>query len=311
MRVTSSNISESLINQLQSLSRRQVGLQGQIGSGQRVTDPSDDPLAAQQVLGLRDNSAALGQYQKNIGITQEFAQASHDSMSSLQKILNRAEEIAVKADGLDSGQDLKSYATELSELIKQAVQVANAQYRGEYIFGGTKSDTAPFQAATDSEGKVTGVTFNGNTDQAQSEIAPGVVVSARVPGENTTGSGERGLFVDSRYGADLFSHLVTLQQQLSNNDAAGIQSTTRGQLKSDEENLLYHVANNGALQSRLETTLSTNKSEKQNVEAGISTRTDLDLPSAIVKLNQQQTSYQAALQSAGSILNLSLLSFLH
>jgi flagellin-like hook-associated protein FlgL len=31
---------------------------------------------------------------------------------------------------------------------------------------------------------------------------------------------------------------------------------------------------------------------------------------AIVRLNQQQTNYQAALQSAGSIMQLSLLSFL-
>jgi flagellar hook-associated protein 3 FlgL len=310
MRVTSNAVSENLISNLQLLSRRQVDLQGQISSGQRVTSPSDDPLAAQQVLGLRDTSASLSQYQTNIQTNQEFATASQDVMSSLQKILNRAQEIATSADGLESGEDMKSYGTEISELLKQAVQVANGQYRGQYLLGGTANDAPPFSTVTDSEGRIAAVSFQGNTSESQSEISPGVLVSSRVPGANDSGSGERGLITDSRYGADLFSHLVTLQNQLLSGDAAGIQSSTRGQLQSDEDNLLYHVANNGALQSRLQATLDINKNDKLNADSGISNRTGIDMAESVVRLNQQQTSYQAALQSAGSILNMSLLTYL-
>lgn len=310
MRVTSNNVTEGLIAQLQSLSKRQIGLQGQVASGQRVTDASDDPLAAGQVLGLRDDSASLLQYQKSIGVNQEFATATEGVTSSLQNILSRAQEIAVSVDGLESKKDMQSYAAEVGQLIKKALDDANTKQRGEYILAGTKTDTPPFAATTDASGKITDVTFQGNTTQTQNEIAPGVMVSARVPGANSTGSGERGLYADSRYGADIFAHLITLQSQLENGDSAGIASTTRAQLDSDEENVLYHVANNGALQAHLDSTLRTNKSDKLQVESSISDRADIDMAQTIVKLNQQQTNYQAALQSAGSILNLSLLSYL-
>jgi flagellar hook-associated protein 3 FlgL len=310
MRVTSNNVSESLIAQLQKLATRQVGLQGKVASGQRVTDASDDPFAAQQVLGLRDDAVNLAQYRKNIQTNQEFAGATQGVISSLQKIVDRAQEIAVSVDSLDSAGDMKSYATEVSELIKQAVQVANTKQRGEYLLGGTKTDAPAFVAATDANGRITAVNFQGNTSQARSEIAPGVEVASRVPGANSTGSGERGLLADSRYGADLFAHLITLRDQLEAGDASGVMNSTRALLQKDEENVLYHVANNGALQSQLDSTLSANKREKLNVESSISDRTDIDMAEAIVKLNQQQTSYQAALQSAGSILNLSLLSYL-
>jgi len=310
MRVTSNSVSESLISHLQTLSRRQVGLQGQIASGQRIAAPSDDPIAARQVLELRDHSASLAQYQDNIQIHQEFATASQGVMGSLQKILNRAGEIAVAVDDLDSNENLESYGTEIAELLKQAVQVANSQYRGEYLLGGTKADVPPFTTVNDSEGRVVAVSFEGNSAQAQSEIAPGMLVSSRVPGANSSGSGERGVITDSRNGADLFAHLITLQNQLFSGDAQGVKDSTRGQLQADEDNLLYHVANNGALQARLETTLSTNKTDAFNSESAISNRTDVDMADSLVRLNQEQTSYQAALQSAGSILNVSLLTYL-
>src|SRR5437763_16258467 len=102
MRVTSNSYSENLIAQLQKLSGRQVNLQSQISSGQRVTDASDDPAAAQQVLGLRDQSVSLGQYQKNIEVHQEFAGATQGVISGLQKIVDRAQEIATSVDGLAS-----------------------------------------------------------------------------------------------------------------------------------------------------------------------------------------------------------------
>ena len=226
MRVTSNNVTEGLIAQLQSLSKRQIGLQGQVASGQRVTDASDEPLAAGQVLGFRDESVSLLQYQKSIAVDQEFAAATQGVTSSLQNTLSRAQEIAVSVDGLDSKKDMQSYAAEVGELIKKALQDANTKQRGEYILAGTKTDTPPFVASTDASGKITDVTFQGNATQAENEIAPGVMVAARVPGANSTGAGERGLYADSRTGADIFAHLIALQNQLENGDSAGIARTS-------------------------------------------------------------------------------------
>ena len=310
MRVTSNTFSESLISHLHTLSRRQINLQEQIASGQKVQNASDDPLAAQQVLELRDAAAANTQFQKNIQDHHEFADVTHGLMRNLQKVLDRAQEIAVTVDDIDSPEDMRSYATEVDQLLNHALHLSNAQHRGDYILSGTRNNTAPFTAATDPSGRVTSVTYNGNTSVIESEIAPGQRVSSRVPGQNDSGAGERGLLADTRSGADIFAHLIALRDQLEMGDVATIHSTTATQLKEDEENLLFHMADNGALQARLESSLSNAKDEKLTLEKEISNRADADLAETIVRLNQQQTTYQAALQSAGSLLDLGLLAYL-
>jgi flagellar hook-associated protein 3 FlgL len=309
MRVTTTSYADNLITHLQALARRQSNLQNQISTNQRIQTAEEDPLAMQQVLNLRDDSAASEQYAANIQTHQEYASVTGDLLKSLTKIIDRAQELAVSADGTDSPDTLAPLATELEQLIQHAVQLVNTQYRGEYLLAGTKSDAAPFTSATDAQGTVTSVAFNGNTSVAASEIAPGLLISSRVAGENNTGSGGRGLLADSRFGADFFAHLITLQKQLSTGDLTNI-AQSRTELKADEDNIIYHVGDNAALQSRLEASLNTAKDNKLNLEGQISRRAAADLPSTIVRLNQSQTSYQATLQSAASIMNLTLLDFL-
>jgi flagellar hook-associated protein 3 FlgL len=309
MRVTTTSYADNLISQIQTLARKQASLQTQVATGQRIQTAEEDPLAMQQVMKLRDDSAASTQYASNIQTHQEYADVTGNILKSLTKILDRAQELAISADGTDSPETLKTYGVELEELIRQAVQIANTQYRGEYLLAGTASDTAPFVAATDSDKNVTSVTFAGNSSLAQSEIAPGLQIASRIAGENRSGAGDRGLMADSRFGADFFAHLINLQKQLATGDLSGI-TQSQTDLKADEDNLFYHVGDNAALQSRLEASLNTAKDTKLNLEGEISRRADADLPSTIVRLNQTQTSYQATLQSAASILNLTLLDYL-
>lgn len=309
MRVTNSSFTDSLVSHLQRISRRQSELQNSVSTGQRIGSPADDPLAAAEVLRLKEQTGAAGQYQKNIQNQLEFATVSHSSIRSLTKVLDRAMEIAMTTDSLDSPGDMRTFATEIDELIEQAVQYGNASHRGEFIFAGTKSDAKPFEAVLDESGRITSVTFSGNTEINKAEIAPGVLVGSRVVGENTSGAGDRGLLTDSRYGADFFGHLIDLRDKLMNGDVAGV-AASREILKQDEENLIFHIGDNASLQSRLEASLKSAKSEKIALEGEISKRADADLAETIVMLTQNQTSYQAALQSAGSVLNLTLLDFL-
>jgi flagellar hook-associated protein 3 FlgL len=308
MRVTTNSYSENLLAQLQQTMRSQVALQRQISSGQRVQSADDDPAAMQQLLKLRDESAKTEQFQENIQLHQETSNLVYSSIRSLKQVLDRAQEIAFSADGLDSPQDLQTYAAEVTQLIKRGVEIANQSHRGEYLFSGTNS-RAPF-TVNEGAGGIISVDYHGNSEQRSTEVAAGALVTSSVPGANQTGAGERGVIVDSSSGADLFTHLVTLQKKLASGDIAGISSDVRPQLEDDEENLLYHLGNNAALQARLENSLNEAKDRSFSLEKSISARADIDLTDAIVRLNQTQTSYQAALQSAGAMLNLTLLDYL-
>jgi len=310
MRVTSSMFPDTLANQLGLLESKLQQLQIQAATGQRIQNPEDDPAAVRRVLDMQAKSRALAQYQKNISGLQSQASASYDSISALQKISNRIGEIATLADGTKSQQDLNAYAAEVTQLIQQAVQIANSKFQGDYLFAGTRTDQPPFVATTNANGQVTSVTYQGNTSLAETEVAEGVTLSAQTLGANTTGTGPRGLITDSRTGADFFTHMIALQNDLLAGNTTAIANTDRPQLAQDEQNLTLHIANNAVLQARLEAANSIASSRAAAVDKLISGEADADLAQTLVRLNETQTAYQAALQSGGRILSLSLLDYL-
>ena len=310
MRVTGNYFSNSFLNQLNTLSARQQRLQNQISTGQRIAAPEDDPAAVQRTLGLQAEQKAVLQFSKNIAAMQDRATASFNVLKSVKKVSDRAGEIATLADGTKSPEELKSYAAEVKQMIKQAAQAMNGKHNNSYLFGGTRSDQPPFVVATDANGNVTGVTYQGNAEVAQSEIEAGVTLGVDVPGANTTGNGERGLIADSRAGADFFSHLISLQNNLLAGNITAINSTDFPALKRDEDNLIYHISHNGANQTRLETSATIAGNRKQSLTKMVSQEADADITDTIVQLNQAQYAYQAALQSGSGIMRTSLLDYL-
>ena len=310
MRVTANTFPNSLLTQLTSLSQRQNKLQTQAATGQRVRLPEDDPVALRRVLDMQAEGKTVSQYQRNIARHQEVATASFNAMKALKSISDRVREISVSADGLKSQDELNLYAKEVTELIKQAVQTANLKNRGDYIFSGTLCDQPPFALTADANGNVTGVTYQGNQSIAETEIASGITLGTQAIGENNGGSGPRGLITDNRSGADFFNHLIALQDNLLSGNVTAIETTDRVNLGQDENNFLYHLGSNAAIQSRLEASDAVAGQRTDTLESLISNEVDADLAQTLVRLNQTQTAYQAALQSAGKILGSSLLDYL-
>jgi flagellar hook-associated protein 3 FlgL len=310
MRVTANTFTDGLISQLNQLSTRQNRYQLQAATGQRVALPEDDPVAMRRVLSLQAEGKTSAQHQANIARQQELSNASLNAIKGIKTVSNRAREIAIAADSLKSPDELKLYGKEVTELIKQAVQAANTKNRGDYIFAGTRSDQPPFVVTVDGNSVVTGVTYQGNTEVAESEIISGVTLGVQSIGENTGGSGPRGLITDSRVGADFLNHLIELQNHLLAGDANSVATIDRVTLAKDEDNLLYHIGSNGAVQANLEATLSSLKQRSEDVQALVSREVDADFAQTLLHLNQTQTAYQAALQSAGKVLGTSLLDYL-
>jgi flagellar hook-associated protein 3 FlgL len=81
-------------------------------------------------------------------------------------------------------------------------------------------------------------------------------------------------------------------------------------LLASEDILVSAIAETGGVQMRIETNRTQLTSDNENLERFVSAEADLDLPTTIVRLNQTQTAYQAALQSAANIMRLSLLDYI-
>jgi flagellar hook-associated protein 3 FlgL len=312
MRVSSSSFVDNFVYQTNQLQDQVDTLQGEATTGLKISLPEDDPAAMSQALELQTDSSANTQYQNNITQLQDSATTSYNALDGLQTLISQANTIAAGISGTTSQQELSSDATEIGGLIQQALQLANTQdSQGNYVFGGTDVTSPPFVATTDANGNVTGVTYQGNTSVAQAEIAPGVTVSAQTLGANTTGTGPRGLITDSRYGADLFNHLISLQNDLASGNISAVTSTDAQDLSKDEANIAYQIGSSGVVQSTLTNTNSVATQQGANLTTQTSNLTSANLATTLTQLQQAQTSFQAALQSGVLVMQLSLLNYLY
>jgi flagellar hook-associated protein 3 FlgL len=310
MRVTSQTFPNVLVGQLSTLAQRQNKLQNQAATGQRIQFPEDDPTSMRRVLDLQSESVNIGQYRNNIQRLQEQSKVGYATIRSMKTLVDRASEVATLADGTKSQDELDTYAIEIEQLLRSGLQLVNSQHRGDYLFSGTRSDVESFTFTEDANGRVNSATYLGNQSLASSEIAEKVTTTTMTLGENNTGTGARGLVADSRTGADLFNHLIALRDNLLAGNVNAISTTNLKELGKDEDNFLFHFGTVGSIQARLEAAESIFRSRSESVEGLVSKEADVDLADTLVRLNQTQNAYKAALQSGGTILNQSLLDFL-
>jgi flagellar hook-associated protein 3 FlgL len=312
MRVSSSLFTNNLMSQMNQLQSQQAQLQTEVSSGLTAAEPGDNPDAMGETLDLQTTANANTQYASNITQLQGTASTTGDALSSLQTIVEQAGEIATSSDSTASSTQMTSYAAQVGNLIQEALQAANTQdTNGNYVFGGAVNNQPPFVATTDANGNVTGVTYQGNTDTPQSQIGADQTASGVMVGANTSGTGPQGVLVNSSTGADLFNHLIQLQQDLTSGNVSNISSTDSPNLTNDENNIVEGVASNGVTQASLETASTASSQLGEALTTQSSNLTSADMATTLTNLDQVQSSLQAAMQSGVMIMNLSILSYLH
>ena len=304
MRIAGTSYTDSMVSQLNLLSAQQYQLQNQASTGQTISAPSDDPTGMALALNLQADNSAVTQYAQNISTLQNRATIAGNALSSLQTIEERASEIATSADGASSPAQLQANATEVTQLIQQAAQLMNTQDGSQYVFGGTASGSAPFTVSTDASGNVTAVTYSGNADVATAEVGQNATLAVDAPGENNSGSGARGVVSDSRYGADLFNHLISLQNNLLSGNTGAITATDAKNLSNDSDNLIYQVATNGAAQTRLTAAASFASAQQSGLQQSLTSVAGADLAQTLTQLTQANNAYQVALQTSSQIMQL-------
>lgn len=313
MRVATNAYTSTMLAQFNALAGRTRQLQNEISTGLSIQQPSDNPTAMENTLNDLSSVAQQQQYSSNISTLQSQATEVSSALQSLQTLVSQAGTIATEAGSpTASSSQLSNYASQVQQLIQQAVQVLNSKdsSSGQYLFGGNNSTSAPFTTTTDASGNITGVTYNGDQAVNSVEVAPGITVSTGVPGANANGTGAYGLATDPRTGADLFNHLLSLENNLSTGNTSAISSTDTPNIQKDEDNMTYQVANNGNVQSRLTAAASFVSSQTTNLDSKVSNESGADMVQVMTQLSQSQTAYQAALQSSAMIMQLSILDFI-
>lgn len=297
MRIATSSITDSMVRQIQNLGTQQARLQNQVSTGQRIFQPEDDPGAIGRALRFDSEQRQLAQYARNTTRALELSQSSFSGLKALKKVSDRATEIGTLGGGSLSADANAAYASEVDQLIEQTLQLGNSKLGNDYLYAGTAVDAPPFVATRDADGQVTTVTYAGNSERAPIALSSATAILPTTSSETNLGL------------RDLLNHLVSLREALTANDTAAVSTAQIGLLAAEDE-LVSALAENGGVQSRIEASRAQQEDLATTVEALLSRETDADLPSTIVKLNQTQTAYQAALQSTASIMKVSLLDYI-
>jgi len=297
MRVATNTVSDTIVRQIQQLSAQQTKLQGQVASGQRISQPEDDPAAVGRVLNLESDLRQVTQFGKNADNALATAQASFSGLQGIKKISDRAGELATLGTGVLGSDAMKAYGSETDQLIEQAVQAANTRFNGNYIYAGTATDTPPITVQRNAAGQITSVSYVGNSAQAAVPLSEATNVTPSTDGTTNAGM------------ADFINHLVSLRDALNSGDTTAVAATQPG-LTTSEDMLVSAIADNGGVQTRIQAAQAQQSDRVTSVNTLISSEVSADLPTTVVKLNQAQTAYQAALQTAASITHLSLLDYI-
>jgi len=297
MRVTSTTFPNNLVNQLQQLTSKMNTLQQQASTGQRISAPSDDPAASVRVLNFQAERNGLAQFQRNALRAEDILNATNSQIQNFLKVSERANEVISLTNDVFNGDDMVVYATEIDALLEQALVNANANFNDEPLFGGTTANTRPFTVTRDAAGQITAVTYAGSATTAQVQVAEGSTIS---PYSSASENQEI---------ADFLNRLVGLRDGLNTRQADNVRAASAS-LQTSEDQLILQLSGKGALLSRLQVDKTQNATRYTDLAEQISRDADVDLAQAIVQLTQNQNAYQAALMSAGKVLNKSLLDYL-
>jgi flagellar hook-associated protein 3 FlgL len=236
MRISENMRYDMVGRSLSDLSSRQAKAAQQASTGQRVGAPSDDPIAAAELTRLGAAQAHATQFQKTVSSVRGDAQIAEGVLGEAGDALARLHEIAIQgANDTLSASDRASLADEVKTLKAHLVGLANTKGSNGYLFGGTRTDVAPFDAA--------GI-FTGNDDAHQVEVSPGLNVRANPSGADA---------FTLQGGTDAFATADALEAGLRANSGSAV-SGTLGQIEASRDQITRVRAGSGLLLDRLDAT---------------------------------------------------------
>jgi flagellar hook-associated protein 3 FlgL len=243
---------------------------------------------------------AITQYRQNVSSANARVSAEEGTLDQLGTILTRAKELAVsQATGTATVQTRQATASEVNQLLAQAVQLSNMKIGNEYLFGGSASTTAPFSVVTTTPAYTFTTAATPPVGARQMEVGAGQLITANHDGATVFGSSTGGV-------------LKSLQDL-----AAALQGGTQGAVTASidaidtgiqgTQNLL---AETGARANQLQITDSNLSSLANQLTKNTSDLQDIDVETALTELTGRQTAYQAAMLATAKVAGLSLTDYI-
>lgn len=306
------NNSQTMINQIMQSQNKLMELQQQISSTKKVNTIFDSPIDNGTILSLNSQLAKISSYTTTIKDAKTQLEVQDSTFSTINDKLNRIYELTVQAaNGASGTVGLEAARSEINQLIDSVVDLSNTQYNGQYIFSGAKIGTSTY--TKDADGNIT---YNGTpstdpTSRRTVQISEGVNISLNAVGDNVFGSYSYDPNTDTSTGEGLFKTLGDLSRTLEADppDYDAIREYL-DPIKQGSEHVSEVQSIYSTYVSRLDMTNTSLEDLKLAATEQKSNIVDLDIPSAISQLINQNYAYQASMQTFTMLSNNSLLNYM-
>lgn len=180
MRISTRQTFLNSVTNMQNSQSKLADLQNQVSTGKKLNKPSDDPVAAAQVVKLNRELAQTEKYQENIDVTQRRLELEETILTDMNNAMDRLRELTIKAgNGILADNDRKAIATEVRGLTDYLAGLMNTQdAQGEYLFAGSKGFVQPYQKNAQGD-----YIYQGDDGQRLIQVAPTLFVPSNDPGQ--------------------------------------------------------------------------------------------------------------------------------
>jgi flagellar hook-associated protein 3 FlgL len=268
-------------------------LQNQLTSGRLINAPSDSPSGTNRAMQTRSEQAAVAQQGRNISDAKSWLDQTDSTLRTMLETTRRVRDLTVQ--GLNGGslsdEARSALATEVTSLREGLVTLANTKNQGRPLFGGATA----LPNAYDSTGAWVGMAGGPAITRQISDTED---LRVDVTGIEAFGTAPSDLFsVVQSISTDLVGAPASLDSDLTNLDAV-------------MQKMQSAVADIGARGARLERVENINADRAVTLGSTLAETENIDLPNTIMRLQMQQTGYQAALSATAKALQPTLLDFL-
>jgi flagellar hook-associated protein 3 FlgL len=283
--------------------------QDQISSGVQLAKPSDDPAAFPALSQVKAASDRLGAYTQNISDSTAVLNSGVSALQTVNDLLVQAKQLALEGSDAATSTDptsLEALATQVDGIINQTLQTANSQPDGKAIFGGTAINAQPFTvAAADAQGRPLTIAYGGADQRTRTLTGPEQTVDTRYAGSD----------VFQKPGADVFQALITLRDNLRSTTLTGPARAAAFQqsltdLDAARNGIGDVTAEQSANLATLQTVQNLTGAHKLTADERVGELQGTDYPTAIVKMQEQQSVLQAIYSTTSKLLQPGLLSFI-
>ena len=307
MRITNRMMVDNAIHNMSDNLEKVSKLQNKVSTGKQFQNASEDPARASVSLSLRSRLSTLESYSDTADITKDWMIASDNAFEQMQDVSVRAQNLILRGlnDSLSGSERATTLATEMQDLLNQAVEVGNTSVNNQFIFAGYQVNNKAFGLvdSTTTLADYKGVTFTpkvvnylGDQGIMQRSLGPDQSVALNVRGDQALDG--------------LLQNLVSASNALMQNDTTSLQ-TILGNLKTSMDVMDQYRTSNGARLRQVESASDFLETMKIETKGLLSKNEDINMAEGIALLANQQTTYDAVLEvSQRAISALSLFDYL-